>query len=501
MTAPQQTSNGRPLGGRFGFGELLISLTLLVCWYLALRPAIDPDYGWHIANGRHVFDGTVFSGRDLYSWTATELWVVHQWLFEAVMGFVHDRLGPAGNSLFVASLWTLAVALVAARLRARRFTAVPVVLTLALVFLCTMMSVGVRPQVLELVYLAAVLILADRLRRGGMSSARFTGVSVAVAVLWANTHGSFPLLAVVLVLCGTGELVDGGKHARTFLIAAALSSLAFLANPWGYHIIEFAIQSIRSAPTLSSIDEWKPPRLDTGSLVPFNISALLAAVSAFLFARRWRRQSMAHAGAERPHAADVLLFLALLYLGLQSGRHVMLLGIGSAPLIADVIALLAGASAARVEKRPDPDAGAKSLMNVAAFAAVAIVIIGMGWQVVRPEAQSAALARQYPVHLLEEIRRVSRDPGYMFNEYAWGGFLIGQGITPVFIDGRSELYGDDQLSRYGRIVRLNPGWDAALDALGVRSAVLAAKSPLALALAERGWRTVASDPVGIVLRR
>jgi hypothetical protein len=372
-------------------------------------------------------------------------------------------------------------------------------LTVALGFLCTMMSVGVRPQVLELVYLSLALVLIDRLRQERLKPASFAACMTVLALLWVNTHGSFPLLAVVLVLTAAGELIERRSHWRILLVSAALATVGFLVNPWGYHIISFAIQSMQSAPTLSSIDEWKPPQLGSGSLIPFNVAALLALASVLPFVARRRWQRVDSSGREAPYAADVLVFLAVLYLGLQSGRHVMLFGIGASPLIADMIAR--SSSRFPPSEAADPDSRTKSFINLAALAFVAAGVILLSGKSVGRAAQDAAMARRYPVELLDEIRQVARKPGRMFNEYSWGGFLIGNGITPVFIDGRSELYGDEQLTRYARIVRLSAGWDTTLDSLQVQSAVLPVDSRLAAALRSQGWRMVAGDSVGVVLVR
>lgn len=89
----------------------------------------------------------------------------------------------------------------------------------------------------------------------------------------------------------------------------------------------------------------------------------------------------------------------------------------------------------------------------------------------------------------------------MLNEYAWGGFLIANDVTPVFTNGRSELYGDEQLLRYGRLIRLSHGWRKTLDSLGVTLVVMKHDSQLAAVLPRIGWRIAARDSVGVVLAR
>jgi hypothetical protein len=204
---------------------------------------------------------------------------------------------------------------------------------------------------------------------------------------------------------------------------------------------------------------------------------------------------------------DVAVFAGVLYLALTSGRHVMLFGIAAAPLIARTIARLdmiirsAAGFRGPMLVSDDLNTRAAHAINRAAAVTVAVGLALAGWGLVSPSAQRAAVAARYPVGVVEELRTLNRPGEKIFNEYAWGGFLIANRITPVFIDGRSELYGDDQLLRYGRIIRLSHGWRSTLDSLGISIAIVRRESQLASVLPRIGWRTVAADSVGVVLKR
>ncbi|MDV6329139.1 hypothetical protein Q5L94_13915, partial [Idiomarina sp. Sol25] len=72
--------------------------------------------------------------------------------------------------------------------------------------------------------------------------------------------------------------------------------------------------------------------------------------------------------------------------------------------------------------------------SIAAFLLVAMVTLRLSIPVARPEnpaTPAAALA-----HVPLELRA-----GPVLNEYAFGGYLIWQGVKP-FIDSRADLYGD-----------------------------------------------------------
>ena len=190
-----------------------------------------------------------------------------------------------------------------------------------------------------------------------------------------------------------------------------------------------------------------------------------------------------------------------------SRRHVVLFGIAGASLVArGVTTVVRGFPAKSVLPMPDPHADSatgsgKELVNAIALAAVVICILLVGWGVISPAAQQTAMERKYPTALVATLEKISTPGDRLFNEYRWGGFLIANSTVPVFIDGRSELYGDEQLDRYASIIRMKPGWDQRLDSLRVTSVLMPVSAPLPMELSRRGWYTAARDSVGWLLTR
>ena len=74
-------------------------------------------------------------------------------------------------------------------------------------------------------------------------------------------------------------------------------------------------------------------------------------------------------------------------------------------------------------------------------------------------------------------------------------------VLPVFIDGRSELYGDDQLRRYATMIHLESGWQDTITSLGITKVLMPRDSRLAAALTRAGWIPVAVDSVGVLLKK
>ena len=98
---------------------------------------------------------------------------------------------------------------------------------------------------------------------------------------------------------------------------------------------------------------------------------------------------------------------------------------------------------------------------------------------------------------------------HLLNDYAWGGWLeMVDPTIPVFIDGRSEVFGDAGVERYATIVGLGPGWQLNVSqavgatnpyAVDIRSALIPTGSRVVEALQVSGWVVDYADPVGTLL--
>jgi hypothetical protein len=509
-------SEGGYRGIHLGAGAFALVVVLSAIFFVASRPAIDPDYGWHVANGRHIADGALFAGRDVYSWTASgSRWIAHEWLTDAAMSAAHKRGGPTVNSILAAVIVTAAFALVATRLRTRGFTWGATVSTVALAFLSSVMSLGVRPQVLELLYLAATLLFIDSWVRGAISTVWLYVGAAAGSVLWANTHGSFPLFCATLAALSAGLWVARDERWLGAAFSAVIALVAALANPWGWELYAFATQSVTSQSTLEGIQEWRSPELISGSLIPFDAALMLivcavpATIRQLLRSRAGKlRQSLrGDEGRGVPMIYDLIITIPIVLLGLQSGRHVMLAGVCGAPLIAwsiDRALNLIGSKIRPNVERPAQasraDVKARNYINAAASAAVAIALAFQAWRMISPEAQRVALSSRYPAGAVASLEKLNPPVARLFNQYDWGGYVIERGRTKVFIDGRSEVYGDEQLDRYGSIVHLRPRWSETLDSLGVDYLLMPRTAPLVAALRKKGWTEIARDSVGSLLK-
>jgi hypothetical protein len=108
-----------------------------------------------------------------------------------------------------------------------------------------------------------------------------------------------------------------------------------------------------------------------------------------------------------------------------------------------------------------------------------------------------------PVGAAEYIRR-TQPPGPLFNSYGWGGYLAWTlyPAYPVYIDGRTDLYGDALVRQYLQIVAAQAEPQAALDREGIRLVVIETESPLAAELRRApAWRQGYADSLASVFER
>ncbi len=500
--------------GRFGPGRLALAVSLVAIWFLSLRNATDFDLGWHLANGRHLVDGVLLGGVDVYSWTAAGApWIAHEWLTEAFAATVAATAGLTALSAITALVVAAAFGLVAWRLRRRSLGYAATILAIGLGFAGTLVSMGVRPQLLELLYLAATLLLVDAWLDGRLGRWPLWLATAVGALMWANTHGSFPLLPAVLAIVTIAALV--GRERRWWQIAAAagIAAVVPVLNPWGPRLYAFAAQSLTSDVTGRLVEEWRPPQLLEPSFLPFTIAVVMSFIGAVVLVRRGE-------GTPARRAADLLIAVAFLALALRSGRYVMLFGVASAPLLGyafaaagrgmrSAAARLRGGSMSQPDRTPAEPAAAAStargrdVVDLVAFVVITGALVIGGWLLVGPSSQARAIDNRYPTALLPALDEVvdEQGPGVrLFNEYTWGGWLIEtRPDLPVFIDGRSEVYGDPQLERYAAIADAGPDAVTTLTDLGVSVALVKADAPLADELVAAGWRQRAADDVGRLL--
>jgi hypothetical protein len=89
--------------------------------------------------------------------------------------------------------------------------------------------------------------------------------------------------------------------------------------------------------------------------------------------------------------------------------------------------------------------------------------------------------------------------GNIFNTYNWGGYLIWKyPEQKVFIDGRTDLFGDEILGEWLSIIQAGKDWEKSLYKWGVTRVIIEPDRPLAKVLPYAGWTAVYQDQVAVI---
>ena len=112
------------------------------------------------------------------------------------------------------------------------------------------------------------------------------------------------------------------------------------------------------------------------------------------------------------------------------------------------------------------------------------------------------MARRYPAAAVRFLQE-SQPPGPLFHAYEWGGYLLRElPEYPVFIDGRTLLYGDELLFAY-RQAASGADWQALFAEYEIRLVLMPRGSGLERALRRQPltWQLLHLDETAALYAR
>jgi len=336
-------------------------------------------------------------------------------------------------------------------------------------------------------------------------SRRWLLALVPLTALWANLHGTFILVPILVGLCGGALVAEHWLEERRVDFGAALgwggaaifTALAALLNPRGAGIYTYVYQLTVVSPMSQSVSEWQPPDITTayGALV---VGVLLACL--ILLARQRRHLRL----------YEVVLFAATAYLAVGSIRHmfwwaaVMLLVIPR-PL-GQALNLGAWWKSTTTRTQGVLHLGA-ALLLVGSLVLSQPGLWGhrVGVEVLSGTARRAGpgkglLDQDSPTQIMQGLLQDGY-PGRIFHSQSVGGYLAYELGTPIprqvaFVDQRMEMIPQPIWDTYFELSEAEDGWRAVLDEYGIRTLLLAPAEQGALIRAvqeDPDWVLVAVD--------
>jgi hypothetical protein len=334
---------------------------------------------------------------------------------------------------------------------------------------------SLRPQLLAVPLLAgSVSLIGDR-------ETHPAGLAwlLPIGVLWANIHGSFVLLPLLLLIAFVDDVVSRRPTWRWTGCLVVVTVLTPLASPWGSGVYSYLWTIATSSIVRDVIDEWKPLASQFPAWVlflVFNVTVLVAAV---------RHRS-------RPLSVEEVMTLVIFTaLPIWSGRNLVWWVVAVPPV--------GGALLASWHPGERP-AGRVDVILSLTLGAVLLLSVGRVLTTRPPE----LLLSEAPSGITEAVRGAAH-PGVRVFDGRWGSwFEFATPSLPMFVDSRAELFPDAVWHDYFQVSEAQAGWQTVLDDWNVDIVVAADDHDAALIDAlehENGWKLVYRDVDGAVFTR
>lgn len=503
--------------------------------YLATFKSLDPDFGWHLRTGELILEKGV-PKTDWYSFTMPDFpWIAHSWLTDVFIYKIYSTFGFQTLLIFFLVITSLSF-IILVQQKIFLFYFLPVILG----FWAVLGFLGVRPQIVTLLFVAVLWKILSRFLEKEQFSLSIIFYLPILFLTWVNLHGGFFAGLLILFLVFILEifkktslfkkmlnlrLFQGQNYQEQSLnkiliifILLIFSFFATLMNPYGIRIYEEIFLRTSGDNFLRfHIVEWFP--LLFASPPIFTILYLSLILGLLIPLRR------------EIEFSQLVLALTFLFFALLNQRHFPLFVVLSIPIFAQLIFHL--------REIIVPERWNILFGGFRKWFAVLILLILLAWGFYPylVYAFKSDPSFYYPEKALPFLKTLPLSEN-LFNEYDWGGYLIWKlPERKLFIDGRMPSWRDNSQFVFGdyfKIMSTEEGFEELLDKYEIKIALLKNKitklnkqdktenkiihflkrqkwllkilglksrKSLAEELISRNWQIIYQDEVAIILRR
>ncbi len=269
---------------------IFISVGFFLSLPFFILPIVNPDIGWHLSNGRYIFENLKIPSKDFLSWLSPQReWLNGEWLVNFFYYLIYLVDGYRGlyffkflNIILICYGFYL---LYAKRLETNAFVFVWFIPSL---FLSFALSLDLRPDNYTFFFFTFLIYLLEGYKNLAFSYKNAFTIFL-ISILWVNIHSGYVfggvLISVYLFSSFLNELLIFLKNqtkdfSNTFKFLKYL--LFFLAgifiNPYGYKIIKVFFSHYYDMKKIAYyIAEWQYPDMfiNTSTFYFFSFSFLV----------------------------------------------------------------------------------------------------------------------------------------------------------------------------------------------------------------------------------
>jgi hypothetical protein len=461
---------------------------------------MDGDTGWHIRTGEYILDHHSVPTTDLFSFSrAGQPWFAWEWLADVIFGALFRQMGLKGVVLLSGLMISLTATIL---LRHMLWRKANLFISVAITLFCASAAsihYHARPHLFTLLFLVITMWLLDRDRARPDHA---VWLLIPLMVLWTNLHGGFLVLIAITGLLAGGSVLEAllfeshkWREAKRYSILLIGCSVATLLNPYGLGLHKHLVEYLRSNWIRDMVEEFHSPDFHSESMLYFEILLFLSLVIATIFVQRRR-------------VVEVLWLGYFAHTALASVRHVTIFVLVAGPLVAiEVSGWWAQWSSGQSKKSvagilsqlaEELSSGFRWASIWPAGLALALVLIGspIKWP-------TDFADERFPVKIVSTYKEQLQS-GRVFTSDQWGDYLIFRFYPrqKVYIDGRSDFYGQDLGKDYLALLQGQYNWSSILKRNSFEVVLAPISWPLcSLLKREPDWKVLADDGKTILFKR
>jgi hypothetical protein len=471
---------------------IALLLWLFVCGSNGWKGLLtDGDAGWHIRTGEYILAHHTVPTQDLFSFSrAGQPWFAWEWLTDVLYGLLFGIGGLKAIVLFAGVvIATYATLLLRFAIWRGANTLLAALLTLLAVGASSMHFLA-RPHLITLLLLPACIWLIEVDRR---NHTRFLWLLVPLTAVWANMHGGFLVLLACLALLVLGNAVEAllgrprwpavGRYAVLFVGCSAAS----FVNPYGSALHAHIFEYLRADWIKNLVQEFQAPTFRTEGQMQFEVLLFGGLVATGFLLKKQR-------------VTEALWLLFLAHSSVTSVRHAPLFAAVAAPLVA---AELSGwwktvaegrkkSSLLRILHQLGEDIAPTFRWTSAWPAVLVVALVFVNAPVQWPGDFPSEV---FPVAMIQEHAELLQS-GRLLTTDQWADYMIFRYYPrqKVFMDGRSDFYGESLGTEYLHLLQGEYDWQAILNRYRFHVALIPVNWPLAQLLKlDPTWQVVKDD--------
>jgi hypothetical protein len=285
------------------------------------------------------------------------------------------------------------------------------------------------------------------------------------------------------------QKIASGQRVRQLTGVGLLSIAASFVNPYGWKLHAHIYSYLSNRFLMEHIEEFQSPNFHGIAQKCFLVLLLIAIAALATHGRKLR-------------LSEILVLLFVVYAGLYASRNIPVSSILLVLIVGPVLPSLKAWGF--VQRMSAVDGQPRGHLWLIFATVVVLLIAANGGRVGSSQWMNAHFdPKRMPIEAVNYLQQGRVNAPILSPDY-WGGYLIYR-LNPhnkVVIDDRHDLYGEQFLRLYLKMIHLEPGWDEFLKLHGASCLLLPRNAALATVMSQTsGWKPIYSDDVAIVFMK